>query len=417
MAQTGQTQSRAWLWILLAIAFVVVVFLLVHRKPVIQVRAARVSRQDLASTIATNGKVEPVLDFQAHAPNPGVIARLYVHLGEQVTKGEQLLRMDSADAANRVAGAQAGLEGAETALMNMEHGGTQDERLSEQADLTAAQNQVHQAQTTLATDQKLLAQGAASPNEVALAQQQLSTAQTRVAQIEKRMHDRFGTTDFANQRAQVAQARANLSAAQNGFANVDVHAPFAGTVYSLPVAQYDFVQPGQPLINVADLTKLQIRAYFDEPEIGHLAAGQPVTIKWDAKPNLIWHGHVEQAPTTVITYGTRNVGECLITVDDARGDLLPNTNVTVTVTTEQRNNVLSVPREALHTEGSVNFVYKIVHNRLVRTPVEIAPNAIVNLTRAEITSGVSEGDLIALGATSEVDLTDGMQVKVVETVE
>jgi HlyD family secretion protein len=414
MAQNRQTQSRAWLWILLSIAFVVVVFLLLHRKPVVQVRAARVSRQDLISTIPTNGKVEPVLDFQAHAPNPGVIARLYVHLGEQVHKGQELLRMDSADAANRVAGAQASLDSAEAALMNMQHGGTQDERLSEQADLTAAKNQVQQAQATLTTDQKLLAQGAASPNEVALAQQQLTTAQNRVAQVEKRIHDRYGSVDMSSQRAQVAQARANLSAAQSGYAGVDVHAPFVGTVYSLPVAQYDFVQAGQALINVADLTKLRIRAYFDEPEIGKLAAGQPVTITWEAKPNLVWHGHVEQAPTTVITYGTRNVGECLITVDDARGDLLPNTNVTVRVTTARRNNVLSVPREALHTDGSVNFVYKIVKNKLVRAPVEIAPNAVVNLTRAEITSGLNEGDLIALGATSEVDLSNGMQVTIAE---
>jgi HlyD family secretion protein len=193
-----------------------------------------------------------------------------------------------------------------------------------------------------------------------------------------------------------------------------VRAPFAGTVYSLPVAQYDFVQAGQALINVADLTKLQIRAYFDEPEIGKLAAGQPVTITWEAKPNLLWHGHVKQAPTTVITYGTRNVGECLITVDDARGDLLPNTNVTVRVTTARHNNVLSVPREALHTEGSVNFVYKIVNHKLVRTPVEIAPNAVVNLTRAEISSGLNEGDVIALGATNEVDLSNGLTVKPVE---
>lgn len=414
MAQNETTQSRAWLWILLAIVVVVGGYFYFHRKPVIEVKVRRVSRQDLTSTIPTNGKVEPIVDFQAHAPNPGVIAKLYVHLGEQVQRGQQLLRMDSADASSRVATAQASLDSAQAALTNMQHGGSQDERLSAQADLTAAQNQVQQAQSTLATDQKLLAQGAASPNEVAIAQQQLTTAQQRVAQVQKRMQDRYGNSDLSAQRAQVDQARAGLSAAQSSYANVDVHAPFAGTVYSLPVAQYDFVQPGQALVNVADLNKLQIRAYFDEPEIGRLADGQPVTITWEAKPNLVWHGHVEQAPTTVITYGTRNVGECLITVDDARGDLLPNTNVTVRVTTAQHNNVLSVPREALHTEGSVNFVYKIVNNQLVRTPVQIAPNAIVNLTRAEITSGLNEGDLIALGATTEVDLANGMKVKPVE---
>ncbi len=414
MARNGTTQSRAWLWILLVVVVVVVVFFLMRRKPVVQVHAARVSRQDLTSTIPTNGKVEPTVDFQAHAPNPGVVAQVYVHLDEQVHKGEQLLRMDSSDASSRVVGAQASLDTAEAALMNMQHGGTQDERLSEQADLTAAHSQLSQAQATLATDKKLLAQGAASPNEVALAQQQVTTAQIRLAQVQKRMHDRYGAIDLSAQRAQVAQARANLSAAQSGFADVDVRAPFAGTVYFLPVSRYDFVQPGQILINVADLTKVRIRAYFDEPEIGKLSAGQPVIITWEAKPNMVWYGHVEQAPTTVITYGTRNVGECLITVDDARGDLLPNTNVTVRVTTAEHKNVLSVPREALHTEGSTNFVYKIVNNKLVRTPIEIAPNAVVNLTRAEISAGLKEGDLIALGATTEVDLSDGMTVKAVQ---
>jgi HlyD family secretion protein len=414
MAENGKSQSRAWLWIVLAIALVVVVFYWMRQTPEVQVRVAHVSRQDLTSTIPTNAKVEPIVDFQAHAPNPGVVAQIYVHLDEQVQKGQQLLRMDSADAANRVAGAKASLDSAEAALTNMQHGGTQDERLSQQADLTSARNQVQQAQATLATDQKLQAQGAASANEVALAQQQLTTAQDRVAQVQKRIHDRYGNTDLSAQRAQVAQARANLSAALSGYAGVDVRTTIAGTVYFLPVSKYDFVQPGQALVNVAYLTKLQIRAYFDEPEIGKLANGQPVTITWEAKPNLVWHGHVEQAPTNVISYGTRNVGECLITVDNPAGDLLPNSNVTVRVTTAEHKNVLSVPREALHTQGAVNFVYRVINNHLVRTPVEIAPNAVINLTRAEISGGLQDGDTVALQATTEVDLSDGMKVKPVD---
>src|SRR5215467_10850616 len=122
MAQNGKSQSRAWLWFLLAVVVVVGGFLFMRRKPVVEVRTARVSRDDLTSTIPTNGKVEPIFDFQAHAPNPGVIANVYVHLGEQVKRGQQLLRMDSADAANRVEAAKATLQGAETALTNMQHG-------------------------------------------------------------------------------------------------------------------------------------------------------------------------------------------------------------------------------------------------------------------------------------------------------
>ena len=119
MAQSGKSQSRAWLWILLAIVVVVGGILYMRRRPVVDVRVARVSRQDLTSTIPTNGKVEPVVDFQAHAPGPGTVAKLYVHLGEEVRAGQQLLRLDSSDAASRVSTAEASLQSSEAALQNM----------------------------------------------------------------------------------------------------------------------------------------------------------------------------------------------------------------------------------------------------------------------------------------------------------
>jgi HlyD family secretion protein len=411
MAQAGTSKSRVWLWIVLAVVAVIVVFLAMHSRSAVTVRVARVSHQNLTDSIPTNGKVEPIQDFQAHAPNPGVISKLYVHLGEHVSRGQELIRMDSSDAASRVAGAQASLLSSSAALQNMQHGGTQEERLSEQADLAAAQTELKAATASLTSLQTLQSKGAASANEVAAAQQRVATAQAKVNQIQTREKDRYAATDLSAQRAQVAQARSALSAAQSGYAGVDVRAPFTGTVYALPVAQYDFVQAGEALLNIADLTRLQIRAYFDEPEIGKLAIGQPVSIVWEARPGQEWHGHVLQAPTTVITYGTRNVGEALISVDDADGELLPNTNVTVRVTTLQRNNVLSLPREALRPEGGENFVYKIVGDHLVKTPVQVG---ISNLTRFEITGGLQDGDLVALGATTEADLTDGMKVKPVE---
>ena len=190
-----------------------------------------------------------------------------------------------------------------------------------------------------------------------------------------------------------------------------MHSPISGTVYDLSFEQYDFVPAGDPLVKVADLHKLQVRAYFDEPQIGKLAAGQPVTVSWEAKPNQTWHGHVTQVPTTITTYnGTRNVGVCLISIDDADGTLIPNINVTVRVTTSQHVNVLSVPREALHTEGGNNFVYKVVAGKLARTPVTIHEGD-VNLTFFGVSSGLQQGDVVALGATTDVDLADGMRVK------
>ena len=161
---------------------------------------------------------------------------------------------------------------------------------------------------------------------------------------------------------------------------------------------------------IADLHHLRVRAYFDEPEIGRLAVGQKIQIKWDAKPGRIWNGHIERTPVTVINLGTRSVGEVLVKIDDADGQLLPDTNVTATVTISSEPNSLGVPREALHSENGKTFVYKIVRGSLQKTFV--VPGTI-NLTQVAILSGLEEGDVVATGSVSGQPLQDGISIKVV----
>ena len=410
MAQQVSVRSRGWVWGLVAFAAGLALFLYVRSgRDVVTVGAARVERHNLASDKSTNGRVAPLKDFQAHALISGLVNRFFVRLGQTVQSGQELVQMDDSQARKDLAAAKASLASSMASLQAMEQGGTQDELLAQSADLTAAKTQVLQNTASLTSLQTLETKGAASANEVALAQQHLNSAKDRVQQIQARRHARYSPDDLKAQKAQVAEAQAAVDAAQTIFAGVNIHSPFAGTVYAIPVTQYEFVPAGETLVQVADLTNLQIKAYFDEPEIGLLKAGQPVSIKWDAKPGKEWHGHVVQAPTTIISYGgTRNVGECLISVDDAEGDLLPNTNVTVKVTELQHNHVLSLPREALHTVGN-DFVYKIVDSRLVRTPIRVG---LTNLTRFEILDGLKEGDVVALGVTNETDLSDGLRVKV-----
>jgi HlyD family secretion protein len=388
----------------------VLVFYIRSQHSLVEVTAARAEPQTLTQTKSTNGRVEPLENFDGHAPIPGVIAKVFVHLGQQVPTDGELVRMDDTDARKELATAEANLASSRLTLQTQEQGGTAAERVTSTASIDAAKAQVQQDTHSLAALEKLQSQGAASANEVAQAQHQLTADQAKVNELEATKGARYSADDLRAQRAMVAQAQAGVDAARSAYAGVDIHAPFAGTVYAIPVTQYQFVQGGEMLVQVANLKKLQIRAYFDEPEIGQLKVGQPVSIAWQAKPTELWHGHIVEVPTTIITYGgTRNVGECLISVDDPDGVLLPNTNVTVTVTEVRHENVLSLPREALQTKGMSNFVFRIVGDRLVKTPVMVG---LSNNERFEITSGLNEGELVALGAVTEEELSDGLRVKV-----
>jgi len=342
----------------------------------------------------------------------GQVREIYVEVGEKVKAGQLLLKMDDQYALASLAHAQSTLRDAELAVSDVDQGGSQEERTTNAADLSRARFQLQQDQVTLAARQKLQQQGAASAAEVAEAQHNVELDQNNLHSADQRGTQRYGQADRARAEAELADAKAAVAAAQSGYANADIRTPISGTVYYLPVSKYDYVSTDQPdLVYVADLKQLQITAYFDEPEIGSLAAGQAVRIVWDAKPGMTWHGHVTQAPTTIISYGVRNVGECYISVDDADGVLKPNSNVTVYVTTAQDIHVLNIPREALRYDGAQAYVYRVVGNKLVRTPVT---TGIINSNSAEIASGLAEGDTVAGTPASTQELSDGLDVRPIQ---
>jgi HlyD family secretion protein len=318
--------------------------------------------------------------------------------------------LDDTEARARVAAAQSAVRTAQAALDAASHNGSSQERQAAAADIARTRIDRDQARRDLDALTRLKATGAASAGEVAAAQQRLDSTEAALHAAEDSAHSRYAPADVARAQAAVADAEANLSAAQDTLAKTAPRAPAAGTVYSLSVARSDFVEEGRLLLQLADLRNLRVRAYFDEPEIGLLAVGEKVQIKWDgdARPGHFWFGHVERTPTTVVQYSTRTVGETIVVIDSGDGGLLPDTNVTVTVTTSSQANALTVPREALHVENGKTFVFKVVGDELVRTPVVVGTPS---LTLAPIVSGLQEGDVVATGSTSGLPLQEGIPIK------
>jgi len=415
MAHPEQKRSTVpLLWVAgIAVLFAVVYSIRALTRETVRVHVAPVTFQTLASTVATTGKVDPIEGFQAHAPAPGVVRKIYVNEGDHVSDGQLLVRLDDADARARLASALATLSQAELQLSDLQHGGSTEERGQFSATTNSARLEQQAASANLAATLTLQQKGSASASEVAAAQQRLRAADVALANANTHSTSRYSSGDLTNAQAHVADARAAVQAAQAAVAAADIHSPLAGVVYSIPVSEFDFVHDGDDLMDVADLNHIEVRAYFDEPEIGGLKDGQPVKVTWDAKPGMTWHGHIEHTPTTIITYGTRNVGECIIAVEDAHEDLPPNSNVTVTVTEMQRSEVLSIPREALHTDGLNNYVYRIVDGKLQRAPVQLGP--LVTNNNVEITGGVKADDIVVLGpANPGTELSDGLAVKAIK---
>jgi HlyD family secretion protein len=277
--QKRRTSSR-WIWISAAIALVIIFyFVRMATRSRIPVRTAVVTRSELRSTIPTNGKVEPQVNFEAHAPFSGTIKALYVHEGEKVSQGTLLLSMDDTDARARLATALAAVKSAQESYNSMLQGGTAAERLALGGETAKAQIDRDQAQYDLDALKKLQTTGAASASEVSAAQERLDTDNAALANLQQRKTGSFGPGDLNRAKAALDDARAGYAAAQEVENEANIHAPFAGTVYSLPVSRTEYVEQGALLLQMANLSKMQVRAYFDEPEIGKLQVGQSVTIQ------------------------------------------------------------------------------------------------------------------------------------------
>jgi HlyD family secretion protein len=401
-------------WIVTTIAIVAAVVLLasfMSREPAVPVRAVNAQRGTIRSVVSTNGKVEPLQNFEAHAPVGTTVKKILVREGDQVKKGQLLAQLDDAQARSQAARAQAQVLAAEADLNAIQKGGNREEVLTLESQITKARTDRDTAQRNLDALRRLREQGAASAGEIKNAEDQLKRANTDLDLLLQKQKNRYSQPEMARVEGQKSEAQAAYSATEDLLSQLNIRAPFDGIVYSLPVQQGAYLNPGDLVLEEADLSKVRVRAFVDEPDVGRLAPGDKIEVTWDALPERTWEGAVSVIPAVIKLHGSRNVGETTCVVDNKDFKLLPNVNVGVTIITAEHRNVLTVPREAIHQDDNGKaYVYQIVNNELQRRFVQ---TSISNLTKVEVTGGLPENAVIALGPTNSKPLRNGLAVKVV----
>ncbi len=397
-------------WIALGVLAALALIPVFTRPGPLRVRATTVERGPIRSLISTNGKIEPIQNFEAHSPAATTVQRLLVKEGDHVRQGQLLLQLDDAGLRSLAARAQAQIKATQADQADVDTGGTREELLTLDAQLIKARGARDAAQRNLDALRRLQQEGAASAGEVKQAEDALQRAQADTTLLEQKKKDRYSQPEVARVQAQAAEAQAAYEAAEDALGKSSVRAPFDGIVYALPIKQGAYVQTGDLLLQEGDLSRLLVRAFVDEPDIGRLATGQKIEVTWDALPGRIWNGTVSTVPSTVKLRGARNVGEVTCTVDNHDLRLLPNVNVGVTVITAEHSGVLTLLREAVRMDDTKPYVYQIVDDELKRREVEVS---LQNLTQVEITAGLPENSVVVLSSPDAKPLVDGARVKVV----
>jgi HlyD family secretion protein len=258
--------------------------------------------------------------------------------------------------------------------------------------------------------QRLATQQAATKLQVQDAKDVADRAKLQLSALEDQRRTLVTETDKAVAQARLHGAQAEVGLAQHRVGLGDIRAPISGTLYQFDLKLGAYMQPGDLVGLIGDLNQVKVTVYVDEPDLGRIAVGMPVTITWDARPGQKWYGHVEKLPTEVTALGTRTVGEVTTIVDNPNHDLLPGVTVNAIIISKVVPDALAIPKAGLRVIQGVNGVFKLEGNTIVWIPVKAGVSDINNV---EILQGLKQGDKIAdrVVEPSDAEIQNGMRVR------
>lgn len=367
---------------------------------------ARVKRETLVSTLVTNGKVEPLEWVTVRAERAGLVEKAQVEEGQQVARGAVLAELNANDARAELAAAEARITQARAELEAIDRGGRPAEVAEIDSSLAQARIDLEVARKDLEALRRLVEKQAATRQEADEASRRVETLQVQIQALEKKRSVLVTQTDRTIAEAKLREAQSAAELARRRIENALIRAPIAGVVYDKEVRAGSYVNPGAPVASVGQIEKVRVRVYVDEPELGRVAPGVPVTITWDALSGRKWTGAVERMPTEIVALGTRQVGEVICIIENPGRDLLPGTNINAEIRSRVAENALTIPREALRRMSDQAGVFVLQDRKVAWRDVTLGASSI---TRAQVLEGLSEGDSVALP--SQQALEDGMAVR------
>jgi HlyD family secretion protein len=366
-----------------------------------QYLTARIERGNLRNTVTATGALQAVTTVQVGSQASGTISALYADFNSVVKKGQVVAQLDPATAKAQVDQARANLQQAQASLANARaavvnsRAGVSDAQArglaarstvqNNQAGVSGAQANVavlkaqqDDALSLLKQQESLLKSGVIAQRDYDVAVTAYKTAEARynqaVSQLEqaKLAEQSASSAGIAQSQAaveqsqaqvaqsqaqvqqaaaQVQQAQAALSMAEVNLSHTTIASPIDGIVVSrdVNVGQTVAASLSAPtLFTIAnDLTQMQVIANIDQADIGLVEQAKSVKFTVDAFPGKEFDGKIAEMrlnPVNVQNVVTYNV---VINVDNPEQKLKPGMTANLTITIDERNDVLKVPNSAL----------------------------------------------------------------------
>jgi HlyD family secretion protein len=244
--------------------------------------------------VRVSGNIE-ITDVEVSFKIPGRVEKRLVSEGEMVKSGQEVARLDSQDLAQEIAQRQAQVGSAQAALTELKTGSRPEEIAQAEAVLERAQADGARAKLELDRQKKLYEREVISTREYDLAKTTFDGNEARIREAKEiltlvRKGPRQEKIDQA--KAGLEQARQALALAQTRMSYSVLMSPLTGIVLSENIEPGEFVSPGTPIITLGDLSRVYLRAYINETDLGRIKVGQRVRVTSDTFPDKAYEGKI-----------------------------------------------------------------------------------------------------------------------------
>lgn len=358
-----------------------------------EVEVVTPSETTVSRQIELPASIEAFQQSTIYSRVSGYLSRISVDIGDRVTEGQSLAKIDVPEladeygvlearlAANRARrqGAQAELESARAESGLQEVTFRRVESVSDQEPDVISRQAVDEARAKYES-----------------ARAAVKAAESKIEQIDKDQNE----------------VKASMKRLQTLIDFADVRAPFAGVVTERFVDPGLLLQTGtssravQRIVTVADMDRVRIFLDVPESEVPYVQVGDPVSLTADAIPGREFKGKVTRF-ARVLDPATRTM-KTEIVMPNPDWALRPGMFGRATLYLDEGSATVAIPAEALRVDGGNAFVYSVVDGRVKRIDVE---TEIGDGVLAEITSGLAGDETIVVAAKGPI--ADGSRVNAV----
>ena len=326
---------------------------------IVEVQTGKAARQELASVVTASGEIRPKTFVNVGANAMGKIIKLYVKEGDKVVKGQLLAQLENIQAGADVNATQASLTAAEA-----DYAAGLETLNTSVADLDRAKADLEQKQFDWKRSEGLYKDQLIAKKDFDAAKNAYEAAVSGVAQAKTRIAQSRAQAEAFKRR--IAVQKANLVHFSDVLSKTEYRAPFDGVVTNLPVREGETVvmgiqnAPGSTLMTLADTSVITAEVKVDETDIVNVRTGPAAEVSIDAIPKKKFKGTVTEIGNNALLRSTgvatsQSTGstqeakdfKVVVTLTEVPEGLRPGLSATAKVTTASKQNVLSIPIQAL----------------------------------------------------------------------